>query len=281
MFFGEKVPALLATHGALLNGHIVCTFRIAGEGGGEWTLDLRSVPPVCTPGGSASSLITIETDNSSFRQILEDQRLLVDMYYRGHVKISGNFATYKQVGNVLSLLTSPPRADIGLSHLMAPLEPTRFLKDYWPNKHVVVHGDPARLQSLSDLPSLQSARRFLETWPGLVFAFPPGSGDEYDAPRVTAEASIMEAWLLTSVSHAARVEVYALDLAPGPERDAAAHSTGTVEHVLVTAGRLRVGPADAPVDLGPGDLATFPGDAAHVYGALEPDTRAVLLLEYR
>jgi 50S ribosomal protein L16 3-hydroxylase len=190
-FFGDRVPALLATHGALLNGHVVCTFKIAGDGGGEWTLDLRSVPPVCTPGGSASSLLTIETDNSSFEQILADQRLLVDMYYRGQLKLSGNFATFKQVGDILTLLASPPRADIGLSHLMAPLEPTRFLRDYWPNKHVVVHGDPARLQSLSDLPILQSARTFLETWPGLVFAFPPGSGDEFDAPRVTAKEALV------------------------------------------------------------------------------------------
>ncbi len=101
-----------------------------------------------------------------------------------------------------------------------------------------------------------------------------------DAPRVDAEASSMRAHLIASTAHGARVELYSLDLDPGGERDAAAHVDGAVEHVLVTAGRLCTGPKDAPVELDPGDLASFPGDLPHVYEALEPGTQAVLLIEY-
>jgi transcriptional regulator with XRE-family HTH domain len=100
------------------------------------------------------------------------------------------------------------------------------------------------------------------------------------APRVASEASAMQAYLLTSTAHGARVEVYDLHLEPGPERDAEAHSAGTLEHVLVTAGALRVGPVDATVELHLGDLASFPGDVAHRYEALAAGTRAVLLIEY-
>jgi transcriptional regulator with XRE-family HTH domain len=101
-----------------------------------------------------------------------------------------------------------------------------------------------------------------------------------DAPRVDSESSALQAHLLTATARGARVEVYALDVEPGPERVAEPHTPGTVEHVLVTSGQLRVGPSAAPAVLGPGDLASFPGDAAHVYDATEPGTRAVLLVEY-
>jgi transcriptional regulator with XRE-family HTH domain len=102
-----------------------------------------------------------------------------------------------------------------------------------------------------------------------------------EGPLIESESSRMRAHLLTTTAHGARVEVFHLDLEPGAERGAAPHPAGTVEHVLVTAGRLRVGPTDATAELGPGDLASFPGDVEHVYETLEPGTRAVLLIEYR
>jgi transcriptional regulator with XRE-family HTH domain len=101
-----------------------------------------------------------------------------------------------------------------------------------------------------------------------------------EAPRVASEVSTMQAHLLVATGRATRVEVYQLDLQPGPLRDADAHSEGTVEHVLVTAGRLRIGPIGATQDLDVGDLISFPGDRGHRYEALELDTRAVLLIEY-
>jgi transcriptional regulator with XRE-family HTH domain len=101
-----------------------------------------------------------------------------------------------------------------------------------------------------------------------------------DAPRVESESSAMQAHLLTATARGARVEVFTLEIQPGAERTAEAHSRGTVEHVLVTAGQLRVGPSTDPAVLEPGDLASFAGDAPHVYEATRQDTRAVLLVEY-
>jgi transcriptional regulator with XRE-family HTH domain len=103
-------------------------------------------------------------------------------------------------------------------------------------------------------------------------------GDE--APKVAAEASTMEAYLLASTGHSSRIELFDLRLRPGPLRHAQPHSDGTVEHVLVTQGRLRVGPVDHTVDLEVGDLVSFAGDAEHRYEALDDPTRAVLLIEY-
>ena len=46
-----------------------------------------------------------------------------------------------------------------------------------------------------------------------------------------------------------------------------------IEHVLLTEGRLRAGPADAPVELDAGDVLRFPGDVPHSYEALDGDQR--------
>ncbi len=101
-----------------------------------------------------------------------------------------------------------------------------------------------------------------------------------EAPRVESERSRLQAHLLTSTRRGATTELYTLAFETGSERDAAGHSTGTTEHVVVVRGRLRVGPLPDPVVLEPGDLVSFPGDVEHVYEALEPDTLALLLMEY-
>ena len=61
-------------------------------------------------------------------------------------------------------------------------------------------------------------------------------------------------------------------------RHADPHPTGVVEQLFVTAGRVRVGPADEPVELGPGDFIRFPGDVAHLYQALGGPAQGVLVM---
>ena len=100
------------------------------------------------------------------------------------------------------------------------------------------------------------------------------------APAVASEQAGLRARLLATTRRGGRTELYTLDLETGPSREAVGHVAGSVEHVLVLAGRLRVGPTRDPVELDPGDLASFPGDVGHVYESLAPGTRALLLMEY-
>lgn len=46
------------------------------------------------------------------------------------------------------------------------------------------------------------------------------------------------------------------------------HPVGTLEHLYVISGRVRVGPADTPVELSAGDFVRYPGDRPHVYESL-------------
>lgn len=86
--------------------------------------------------------------------------------------------------------------------------------------------------------------------------------------------------LLAACPPAARRDIYVITAEPGTPRVADPHPTGTVEHVTVASGRIRTGPADSPIELNTGDYASFPGDVAHLYDALEAGSWAVLVMEH-
>jgi transcriptional regulator with XRE-family HTH domain len=102
-----------------------------------------------------------------------------------------------------------------------------------------------------------------------------------DGPRLHSDHADFAATLLAAGSPHTRRDVYVMELEPGTPRSADAHIPGSVEHVVVAAGRMRTGPAGEPVELGPGDYVTFPGDVPHTYEALTPGTWAVLVMEHR
>jgi transcriptional regulator with XRE-family HTH domain len=97
-------------------------------------------------------------------------------------------------------------------------------------------------------------------------------------PRVSGTA--VRARLVTRLS-GAPLDAYELTLRAGRRQRSEAHPDGTVEHLLVHTGRVRVGPEGSPVELGGGDYARYPASVAHVYEALEPGVTATLLIESR
>jgi transcriptional regulator with XRE-family HTH domain len=101
-----------------------------------------------------------------------------------------------------------------------------------------------------------------------------------DGVRVDSAGSPFLVRLLAATGRRGASEVYAIECEPGAPRRADPHPAGVREHLLVTAGRMEAGPADAPAVLGPGDLATFAADVPHAYRALEPGTAAVLVMDY-
>ena len=101
-----------------------------------------------------------------------------------------------------------------------------------------------------------------------------------EGPRITSEHSRYAGTLVAAGSPHSRRDVYLVEQEPGTVRQAEPHIPGSVEHLIVAAGRMRAGPAEAPVELGPGDYICFRGDLAHSYEALEPGTWAVLVMEH-
>jgi transcriptional regulator with XRE-family HTH domain len=102
-----------------------------------------------------------------------------------------------------------------------------------------------------------------------------------EGPRLRSEQGDFVGTLLSAGSRHARRDLYVIELGEGAVREARAHPPGSVEHLVVAAGRMRTGQVDAQVDLGPGDYAAFAGDSPHRYEALAPGTWAVLIMEHR
>lgn len=102
-----------------------------------------------------------------------------------------------------------------------------------------------------------------------------------EGPRLSADRADFVATLLAAGSPHTRRDLYVMELEPGQPREAEAHLPGSVEHVVVAAGRLLAGPSGQAVELRPGDYVSFPGDAPHRYEAIEAGTWAVLVMEHR
>ncbi len=84
--------------------------------------------------------------------------------------------------------------------------------------------------------------------------------------------------LLDRLQRGGLTEVFAFVL--DGHHDGLPHGPGIVECVLVSSGRMRGGPAEETVELGPGDFVRYPADRPHVYSALGGRCEGVLLVDY-
>ncbi|MER5435890.1 helix-turn-helix domain-containing protein [Streptomyces sp. NPDC002588] len=57
-----------------------------------------------------------------------------------------------------------------------------------------------------------------------------------------------------------------------PYKSSEPHPVGTLEHLYVISGRVRVGPVDSLVELSAGDFVRYPGDRPHVYESLDGES---------
>jgi transcriptional regulator with XRE-family HTH domain len=101
-----------------------------------------------------------------------------------------------------------------------------------------------------------------------------------EGPVTYSERANYAATVLASCPPNARRDIYRIQAQPGEPRISDPHMPGTAEHTILSTGRALVGPVTEPVELGPGDYVTYPGDAPHIFKALEPDTTAVIVMEH-
>lgn len=101
-----------------------------------------------------------------------------------------------------------------------------------------------------------------------------------EGPAVHSEKADYVATLLSSCPPNARRDLYLVTAQPGTPRESDPHMPGVVEHVVLASGRAYAGIPDDPVELHPGDYLAYPGDAPHIFKALEPDTVAVMASEH-
>lgn len=89
------------------------------------------------------------------------------------------------------------------------------------------------------------------------------------------------ATLLAACPNNVSRDIYWLEVAPNEPFYSEPHNAGTVEHVVIIQGRARLGTTNDVHQLNEGDYITYPADQPHVFEALEPNTKAMLISEYR
>jgi transcriptional regulator with XRE-family HTH domain len=101
-----------------------------------------------------------------------------------------------------------------------------------------------------------------------------------EGPAVASEQANYVATLLSASPPGARRDIYHLRAEPGAARESEPHIPGTVEHLIVSTGRVKAGPRGESVELGPGDYMAYRGDVPHAYEALAPGTTFVLIMQH-
>ena len=93
------------------------------------------------------------------------------------------------------------------------------------------------------------------------------------------EGAALDAHLLERIERPGVLgELYAIRFLAGAARSAPPHPFGVEERLHIFTGRVRVGPASEPVELGPGDYAVYSGAVPHVYEALGGEATGTLLM---
>ncbi|CAL9456820.1 HTH-type transcriptional regulator SutR [Streptomyces sp. enrichment culture] len=101
-----------------------------------------------------------------------------------------------------------------------------------------------------------------------------------EGPQVASERADYAGTLLAACPPGARRDIYRMRAEPGAARESDPHIPGTVEHLVVSTGRVKAGPRGESVELGPGDYMSYRGDVPHAYEALEPGTTFVLIMQH-
>ncbi|MHC5655791.1 helix-turn-helix domain-containing protein [Stappia sp. ICDLI1TA098] len=96
---------------------------------------------------------------------------------------------------------------------------------------------------------------------------------------LSSQTSDFAAVLLDKCPPDRRRDLYRISLKPGSARQSEPHPRGTVEHAFLCSGRVRLGPVDAPVEIGPGDYFRCFGDVAHFYEAFGEEALLLLVMD--
>lgn len=111
--FDVKFPAALARAPEKAREvGAVYGFKIGGEGGGEWTVDLRSDPVSCVKGLGQHAQCTLEVSADDFVAMLANPAYAMQFYFQGRLRVTGDpmLATRLQKLFSLAAVESGPPA---------------------------------------------------------------------------------------------------------------------------------------------------------------------------
>jgi hypothetical protein len=89
--FDEILPAAIAKNPDAASAvGAIYVFKVTGEGGGEWTVDLASKPPAIQKGILPGAQCTIEVAHSDFITMLTNPASGMQLFMAGKLRVSGD-----------------------------------------------------------------------------------------------------------------------------------------------------------------------------------------------
>ena len=89
--FDELLPSTISAHpDKAKEVGAIYAFKIGGEGGGEWTVDLKSDTPSVTKGVQAGANCTIEVAHADFMNMLTNPAMGMQLFMQGKLRVSGD-----------------------------------------------------------------------------------------------------------------------------------------------------------------------------------------------
>jgi putative sterol carrier protein len=89
--FNDQIPAALTKHpDKAKEVNAIYCFKITGDGGGTWTVDLTADPPTCAADDSGNAQCTIEVEHDDFKTMLSDPQAGMQLYFQGKLKVTGD-----------------------------------------------------------------------------------------------------------------------------------------------------------------------------------------------
>jgi hypothetical protein len=102
--FGTQVPEAIARHPEKLKAiGAVYLFKVTGAEGGTWTVDFVADPPTCTTGDGGNAQCTVELPACDFKQMLADPTVAMKLFFKGRLKIRGNFMLATRLQKLIGL----------------------------------------------------------------------------------------------------------------------------------------------------------------------------------
>ena len=89
--FDQLIPVALSKHPDKAKEiGAIYAFKISGDGGGDWTVDLANTPPTVVTGDSGKAQCTIEVTHEDFQAMLGNPQVGMQLYFQGKLRVTGD-----------------------------------------------------------------------------------------------------------------------------------------------------------------------------------------------
>ena len=105
--FNTQVPEAISKHPEKAKEiGAVYLFKITGDDGGEWTVDLVTDPPSCQKGAHGTPQCTIEVAHADFKSMLSNPAMGMQLYFQGKLRVTGDPMLATKLQKLFSMPTT-------------------------------------------------------------------------------------------------------------------------------------------------------------------------------